>query len=89
MLPTGAYVGRTISVDDELVLCFHRLISASVGTVVYYGFQCHTNPRTLFLSLCFITGLAGSVLPFMDWFNKPEHKASRSTTLHPITMNEH
>ena len=89
MLPAGAHVVKTLSADDEFVLCLHRLISASVGSVVYYGFQCHTNPRTLFLSLCFITGLAGSVLPFMDWFNKPKHKASRFTTSHSMAMNEY
>ncbi|KAF9565396.1 HlyIII-domain-containing protein [Agrocybe pediades] len=53
------------------------LISASVGTVVHYGFAC--NPRTghAFLGLCFATGLAGNLFPFMSWFNKHEYRFYR------------
>ncbi|KAI5834883.1 HlyIII-domain-containing protein [Schizophyllum commune Tattone D] len=55
------------------------LISASVGTVVYYGFQ---DPqyhylRNGFLTLCFCTGLAGNVLPFMNWFNEYKYRGYR------------
>ncbi|KAL1744030.1 hemolysin-III related-domain-containing protein [Schizophyllum fasciatum] len=55
------------------------LISASVGTVVYYGFQ---DPQYLylrngFLSLCFLTGLAGNVFPFMNWFNEYKYRGYR------------
>ncbi|KAI0044231.1 HlyIII-domain-containing protein [Auriscalpium vulgare] len=53
------------------------LISASVGTIVHHGFQCHANAWALFLSLCFIMGSAGTVLPFAEWFNKPTHKRWR------------
>ncbi|KAF9016824.1 putative G-protein coupled receptor [Hymenopellis radicata] len=53
------------------------LISASVGTVVYYGFRCHANLGNAFLSLCFVTGLAGNIFPFMDWFNQYEHRGWR------------
>jgi len=54
-----------------------RLISASVGTIVYYGFQCHPSTCNAFLLLCFIMGLAGSILPFTEWFNRPESRAYR------------
>lgn len=53
------------------------LISASVGTVVYYGFQCHPAFGQPFLALCFLTGLAGNIFPFMDWFNKNEYRFYR------------
>ncbi|KAK0455471.1 hemolysin-III related-domain-containing protein [Desarmillaria tabescens] len=53
------------------------LISASVGTVVWYGFQCHPEWGQFFLSLCAITGLAGNVFPFMDWFNRYENRGWR------------
>ena len=53
-----------------------RLISASVGTVVYYGFQCHPNLRNGYLALCFLTGLAGNIFPFMKWFNSYANRVS-------------
>lgn len=52
----------------------HRLISASVGTVVHYGFQCHPRIEQFFLTCCFLTGLAGNVFPFMDWFNEVKYR---------------
>ena len=60
-------------------LTSHRLISASVGTVVYYGFQ---DPqyhylRNGFLTLCFCTGLAGNVFPFMKWFDTYKYRGWR------------
>jgi adiponectin receptor len=51
-----------------------RLISGSVGTVVYYGFQCNTNLRRMYLLICMISGLIGAVVPFWDWFNGSENK---------------
>jgi hypothetical protein len=57
-----------------LILFVLRLISASVGTIVYYGFQCHPPFGLPFLALCFLTGLAGNIFPLMDWFNKREYK---------------
>jgi len=51
-----------------------RLISASVGTVVYYGFQCHPYLGKFFLSCCFLTGVAGNAFPFLKWFNDPVYK---------------
>lgn len=57
-----------------LILNFLRLISASVGTVVYYGFQCYPSLGQPFLGLCFLTGLAGNIFPFMDWFNKTKYR---------------
>ncbi|PFH46188.1 hypothetical protein AMATHDRAFT_8127 [Amanita thiersii Skay4041] len=53
------------------------LISASVGTVVYYGFQCYPTRGHVFLWFCFLTGLAGNVLPFMDWFNQRRYRHYR------------
>lgn len=60
-----------------------RLISASVATVVHYGFHCYPSTGHAFLGLCFATGLAGNILPFMDWFNKFEYRV-RDT---PSTWN--
>ena len=51
-----------------------RLISASVGTVVYYGFKCQPTTRDAFLLLCFAIGVSGSIFPFMNWFNMREYK---------------
>jgi hypothetical protein len=53
---------------------FYRLISATVGTFVYYGFQCHPEVGRCYLAVCFCTGLAGNIFPFMDWFNRYEHR---------------
>ncbi|KAM6502148.1 hemolysin-III related domain containing protein [Amanita muscaria] len=53
------------------------LISASVGTVVYYGYQCHPTKGYTFLWLCFLTGLAGNIFPFMDWFNERKYRSYR------------
>ncbi|KAL5524033.1 hypothetical protein ACEPAG_8206 [Sanghuangporus baumii] len=55
------------------------LISASVGTVVYYGFSCHSQAALVYLSLCVITGIAGSIFPFMRWFNDPKFRIYRIT----------
>ena len=52
------------------------LISASVGTVVHYGFYCHETPRIVFLSLCVVSALLGTVFPFMEWFNKFEYRVT-------------
>ncbi|KAI0675346.1 HlyIII-domain-containing protein [Trametes maxima] len=53
------------------------LISASVGTVVYYGFQCQETMRNTFLLLCLAIGVSGSILPFTDWFNQREYRHLR------------
>ncbi|KAF8627845.1 hypothetical protein AX15_004261 [Amanita polypyramis BW_CC] len=53
------------------------LISASVGTIVYYGYQCHPGKGQTFLQLCFVTGLAGNIFPFMDWFNQRKYRSYR------------
>jgi adiponectin receptor len=49
-------------------------ISASVGTVVHYGFYCHELSRFFFLSLCAASALLGTVLPFIGWFNRSEYR---------------
>ncbi|EEB94441.1 hypothetical protein MPER_06746 [Moniliophthora perniciosa FA553] len=54
------------------------LISASVGTIVHYGFQdCHPILHKSFLALCFATGLAGNIFPFMKWFNEYQYRGYR------------
>ncbi|KAH7920145.1 HlyIII-domain-containing protein [Leucogyrophana mollusca] len=50
------------------------LISASVGTVVYYGFRCHPDVRNMFLLCCLLTGIAGNAFPFFKWFNDPVYR---------------
>ena len=70
------------------IFAFNRLISASVGTVVYYGFQCHPNLGRVFLSLCFATGLAGNIFPFMDWFNQREYRVHRLRCYFPARLTE-
>ena len=68
--------------DGEHILLPHhtsltqldRLISASVGSVVYYGFQCHPNLGNFFLTCCFLTGVAGNAFPFLKWFNDPAYR---------------
>jgi len=53
------------------------LISATVGTMVYYGFQCDPHLRQLFLVCCVLTGIAGNTMPFMGWFNQYEYRMWR------------
>lgn len=53
------------------------LISASVGTVVWYGFQGHEAARNNFLVVCLVMGFLGSVFPFMDWFNDIRYRNYR------------
>ncbi|KAH8814659.1 hemolysin-III related-domain-containing protein [Flagelloscypha sp. PMI_526] len=70
------------------------LISASVGTVVYYGFSCQPALGNSFLVLCFTTGIMGTVFPFMKWFNDYEYRKERVafflslafTALGPMTV---
>ena len=54
------------------------LISASVGTVVHYGLYCHETQRALFLSLCVVLAVLGTLFPFMEWFDKFEYRVSVS-----------
>jgi len=53
------------------------LISASVGTVVYYGFQCYPYIGQIFLVCCLLIGIAGNIFAFMDWFNTYEYRMWR------------
>jgi adiponectin receptor len=50
------------------------LISASIATVCWYGFSCRPFALTVYLSTNLASGLAGSILPFMQWFNARKHK---------------
>jgi adiponectin receptor len=53
------------------------LISASIATVVYYSFSCRKMAFSIYLSMNILAGLAGSILPFMQWFNERKHKKWR------------
>ncbi|KAJ7282836.1 hemolysin-III related-domain-containing protein [Mycena rebaudengoi] len=53
------------------------LISVSIATVVYYGYTCHPAAGYPFLALCLVCGVAGNVLPFMQWFNEYENRLWR------------
>ena len=53
------------------------LISASIATVVYYAFSCRRTAFSIYLSMTILAGLAGSILPFMQWFNERKHKKWR------------
>jgi hypothetical protein len=72
---------RLVSISDfrcpvPSVHASNRLISASVGTVAYYGFQCRPDLCKCFLLCCFLMGLAGNVVPFMSWFNEYRYRVS-------------
>ena len=60
-----------------------RLISASIGTVVYYGFSCHQQAAWIYLSLCFMNAVLGSIFPFMKWFNMRKYKVSSLSLFSP------
>ncbi|KAJ2919929.1 hypothetical protein MD484_g437, partial [Candolleomyces efflorescens] len=54
------------------------LISATVATVVWYGFgTCHPNVAWSFLGVCLATGICGNIFPFMKWFNMHEYRLYR------------
>ncbi|KAF8510560.1 HlyIII-domain-containing protein [Hysterangium stoloniferum] len=53
------------------------LISASIGSVVYYGFGCRPTTAAFYLIITFCLGIAGSILPFMTWFNERKNKNYR------------
>jgi adiponectin receptor len=41
---------------------------------MYYAFQDHYTARNVYLGLSFCTAIAGTILPFMDWFNQRQYK---------------
>ncbi|KAK7692479.1 hypothetical protein QCA50_004104 [Cerrena zonata] len=53
------------------------LISASTGSVVYYGFDCYPPQRQLYLSLCAMFCVSATVMPFTSWFEKREYRPYR------------
>ena len=65
------------------------LISASVGSVAYYAFREQAGAEVYgyndhaefwvrwYLGIVCATGVAGTILPFKEWFNAPEHKGTR------------
>ncbi|KIJ39469.1 hypothetical protein M422DRAFT_85431, partial [Sphaerobolus stellatus SS14] len=53
------------------------LITASIGSVLYYGFSCRPMIAAIYLSVSFCLGVAASILPFMSWFNDRENKIYR------------
>jgi hypothetical protein len=50
------------------------LICASIGTFVWYGFMGFDGWQRFYLGACVATAIAGTILPFYDWFNTPQHK---------------
>lgn len=50
------------------------LISASIATFCWYAFSCRRIALTVYLSTTIACGIAGSILPFMQWFNARKHK---------------
>jgi adiponectin receptor len=67
-------IQRLPAFDSFSHILHDRLISGSVGTIIYYGFQCNTNARGIFLIGCLLNGIAGTVIPFWDWFDRAENK---------------
>lgn len=72
----GWYVLLHASLSSFITRVSSRLISASVGTVVHYGFQCHPDLGKMFLAGCLLTGLLGNTCPFMQWFNEVRYRVS-------------
>lgn len=54
----------------------YRLISASVATIMYYGFTCHPVWLAVYIGLTIATGIAGTVAPFQTWFDERKNKVS-------------
>jgi len=54
------------------------LISASLSTFVYYGFQHHPTECRFFMALCLLMGLSGTILPFTEWFNQRAYRVYRN-----------
>lgn len=92
-LVEGAARGDYVGIGWFVHLCFspvevftlfrcHRLISASVATMVYHGFNCQPTHLTMYTSLSILTGLAGSVVPFQVWFNERRNKVPDYTFLY-------
>lgn len=50
------------------------LISASLATVCWYGFSCRPFALAVYLSTTTLFGIAGSILPFVPWFNARKYK---------------
>lgn len=67
----------TLSMDAHDM---RRLISASVGTIVWYGMQCSPKTCDMFLGFCLVMGVAGTILPFCDWFNDNTYRVRASAT---------
>ncbi|KAF7364353.1 HlyIII-domain-containing protein [Mycena sanguinolenta] len=53
------------------------LISASVGTIVYYGYGAHPHLAYSFLALCLLMAVTGSIIPFLAWFDRYEYRKYR------------
>ena len=52
------------------------LISVSLATFSWYGFSCRPVALAVYMSATIACGIAGSILPFMQWFNLREHKVA-------------
>jgi predicted membrane channel-forming protein YqfA (hemolysin III family) len=75
----GWYVYKLLkSAAIALISHLFRLISASVATVVHHGFSCHPKMKLAFMGLCLLAGIAGSIFPFVKWFNQFEYRVRLS-----------
>ncbi|CAL1706688.1 unnamed protein product [Somion occarium] len=53
------------------------LISASVGSVVHYGFGCQPHLQQAYLSMCAFFCVSATIMPFSSWFNNREYRPYR------------
>ncbi|KAG8888052.1 hypothetical protein FRB98_008516 [Tulasnella sp. 332] len=53
------------------------LISASLATLIYYGYGCHPVWLAVYIGLTIGTGIAGTVAPFQTWFDERKNKLKR------------
>ncbi|KAG8998008.1 hypothetical protein FRB94_010784 [Tulasnella sp. JGI-2019a] len=53
------------------------LISASLATLIYYGYSCHPVWLAVYIGLTICTGIAGTVAPFQTWFDERKNKLKR------------
>jgi adiponectin receptor len=77
----------TGSAHEELMVFTARLdyvgigwlISANLAIFCWYGFSCRPFALAVYLSTVTMFGIAGSILPFMAWFNARKYKVASQT----------
>ncbi|KAG8861741.1 hypothetical protein FRB96_002699 [Tulasnella sp. 330] len=63
--------------NNEYMVTGYRLISASLATLIYYGYGCHPVWLAVYIGLTIGTGIAGTVAPFQTWFDERKNKLKR------------